>query len=316
MNPQFDLERGSKRTAAEYPNELNEAFLEVKKLYQLEQTYHEQRNEFEERYKEAKAIERTNNHGIMEGSYLTVRIIEARNLKPMKEYNSSDPYVVISIEGQKEETKFMESTINPKWDETFKFDIRTGKEPLEVLVLDRDLYSADDFEGKLSLNLMEFKDQMKVDKWYDLQSTHAHELCQGEIRVEIQWIHSRKKFFEDLLYRLDQIEKENKTKRKEMERSLREQGTPFEYYEYLDEGSNQGDNADRAKHVATGDFQAKAFYFEKRVSRMLDEVAEGLGFRNPPWYNWFYWLTLLYVFLTLCTCFAIPNFIDLTFSSL
>jgi hypothetical protein len=324
MNEHVDIERGSKKVSVDYLNEFSEAFIEVEELYKRKQLeilsqknmHTDQKFEFEDRYKEAKAIERNNGHGVMEGSYLTVRVIEARNLKPMNENNSSDPYAVLSMEGQKEETKFTESTLNPKWDETFKFDVKTAKDPLEILILDRDLYSADDFEGKLTLHLMDFKDQMKVDKWYDLQSTNTNEIWQGEIRVEIQWIHSRVKFFEDLLQRLDQILLEDKRKRTDVEKSLRELRAPFNFLEYLDYGHFEIDDINQAKEAASNGLGAQFNYFEKQLALNMDEMADGMGMRQPPWYRWLVWLTIIYVFFTLCTCFAIPNFIDLTFSSL
>lgn len=210
----------------------------------------------------------------------------------------------------------MESTLNPKWDETFKFDIKNGKDTLEILILDRDLYSADDFQGKLTLNLMDFRDQMKTDKWYDLHSTNINEHWQGEIRVEIQWIHSRVKFFEDLLGRLDQILTEDSHKRQGVEKSLNELRAPFSFLEYLDYGHFELDEVDRAKEAAAGAIGIQFGLFEKRMAVNIDEMADGMGFRQPPWYRWLAWLTYIYVFFTLCTCFAIPNFTDLTFSSL
>ncbi|CAI2365549.1 unnamed protein product [Moneuplotes crassus] len=324
MNEHVDIERGSKKISVDYLNEFSDAFIEVEEIYKRKQLeilskknmHTDQRYEFEDRYKEAKAIEKTNDHGIMEGSYLTVRVVEARNLKPMDNNNSSDPYAVVSIEDQKEETQFIESNLNPKWDETFKFEIRTGKHQLVILVLDRDLYAADDFQGKLTLDIMDFKDQMKVDKWFDLHSTNPHEPWQGEIRIEIQWIHSRIKFFEDLLHRLDQIVVDDNKQRNEVEKSLKELRAPFGFLEYLDYGHFEDNDVHRAKDAASGRLGPQLSHFEKKMAVRLDEMADNIGFRQPPWYRWLVILTLLYVFLTLCTCFAIPNFIDLTFSSL
>ena len=324
MNEHVDLRKGSRQVSVDYLNEFSDAFIDVEELYKKKHLeilsqknmHTDQKYEFQERYKEAKALEKSNEYGIMEGSYLTVRVIEARNLKPMNDNNSSDPYAVISIEGQKEETKFVESTLNPKWDETFKFDVKTSRDPLEILVLDRDLYAADDFEGKLSLGLVEFKDQMKVDKWYDLQSTNPNELWQGEIRVEVQWIHSRIKFFEDLLGRLNQILEDDNVKRGDIENSLKELRAPFDFLEYLDYGHFEIDDVSKAKEAASGQLSAQITLFEKKVAVGMDEMADGMGIRQPPWYRWLVWLTILYVFLTLLTLFTLPNFIDLTFSSL
>ena len=324
MNEHVDISKGTKKVSVDYLNEFSRAFIEVEELFKRKQLeilsqknmHNDQKYEFEDRYKEAKQIERANSHGIMEGSYLTVRVIEARNLKPMNDDNSSDPYTVLSIEGQKEETKFLDNTINPKWDENFKFDVKTGRDPLEILVLDRNMHVADDFQGKVTFNLMDFKDQMKTDKWYPLQSTNPNEIWQGDIRVEIQWIHSRVKFFEDLLGRLGQILTEDQRKRTDIEKSLKELRAPFGFLEYLDYGHFEVQDVDKAKEAASGALGAQFTHMEKKFAVSLDEMADGMGIRQPPWYRWLVWLTLLYVFLTLCTCFAIPNFIDLTFSSL
>lgn len=50
----------------------------------------------------------------------------------------------------------------------FKFDIKKGSEDLEILVLDWDLYAADDFLGWFVIPLSTLNDQMKMDTWYDL----------------------------------------------------------------------------------------------------------------------------------------------------
>ena len=139
----------------------------------------------------------------MEGSYLSVKVIEARNLRPVGEEHSADPYVKLAIEGQTKETVFQEGTLDPKWNQTFKFEIRSGKDDLEVLVLDRDLYASDDFIGRVMIPLETLKDQMKMDTWYDLESTNPAEKWQGEIRIETQWIHSRVRFFSSLIKKLD-----------------------------------------------------------------------------------------------------------------
>ena len=43
--------------------------------------------------------ERLNTFGVMEGSILTVRVIEARNLLPKDINGLSDPYAILEIEG-------------------------------------------------------------------------------------------------------------------------------------------------------------------------------------------------------------------------
>lgn len=58
-----------------------------------------QRDEIEYKLKEVRRTERLNEFGIMEGSMLTVNVIEARELKPMDLDGTSDPYVVLRCAG-------------------------------------------------------------------------------------------------------------------------------------------------------------------------------------------------------------------------
>lgn len=60
---------------------------------------------------------------LMIGSFLTVHVVEARDLLPMDMDGTSDPYVILRIEDQQIETQFRKSTLNPVWNESFTFEI-------------------------------------------------------------------------------------------------------------------------------------------------------------------------------------------------
>ena len=92
-------------------------------------------------------------NGIMENSVLTVHVVEARNLLPMDMEGTSDPYVIMTIEGQRIQTSVKSSDLNPVWNESFTFDIDTGREPLQIEVMDKDTFGADDFEGECQISL-------------------------------------------------------------------------------------------------------------------------------------------------------------------
>ena len=66
-------------------------------------THREQREDYQKRLQECKS---TQSGKIMDGSYLSVKVIEARNLKSVGEDQSADPYVRLTIEGQSKETVF------------------------------------------------------------------------------------------------------------------------------------------------------------------------------------------------------------------
>lgn len=107
--------------------------------------------------------EQLNEYGIMHGSILTVHVVEARDLKPMDMDGTSDPYVILQIEGQRIETNYKKSTLQPVWNESFTFEITHGREPIQIVVMDKDTFGNDDLEGMCQFSLNELQDQMKHD---------------------------------------------------------------------------------------------------------------------------------------------------------
>jgi len=71
------------------------------------------------------------------------------------------------------------------------FDIMTGREPLKVQVFDRADIGRDGLIGEATIALESLKDQYKHDDWFDLKGPKG---VTGKIRVNLHWIHSRKKF--------------------------------------------------------------------------------------------------------------------------
>jgi Ca2+-dependent lipid-binding protein len=59
------------------------------------------------------------------------------------------------------------------WNESFTFDIMHGKDPLQVMVMDKDTFGNDEFQGKCFVSLSILRDQMKHDQWVDLDDDHG-----------------------------------------------------------------------------------------------------------------------------------------------
>lgn len=131
-----------------------------------------------------------NEYGIMHGSILTVHVVEARDLKPMDMNGYSDPYVVLQIEDQRIETNYKKSTLSPVWNESFTFDILHGRDTLRVVVMDKDTFGNDDFEGQCIVSLNMLRDQMKKDEWFQLTDKDGSPF-QGRIRLMLQWVYSK-----------------------------------------------------------------------------------------------------------------------------
>ena len=102
--------------------------------------------------KEQRIKERLNASGIDEDAILSVRIVEARELKPIG--GKADPYCVLRFGGQQQKTNYQKQDLNPVWNEVFTFEVETGKEILEVIIYDRDDFArTDDFEGRFEVNM-------------------------------------------------------------------------------------------------------------------------------------------------------------------
>eukprot|EP00026_Physarum_polycephalum_P008099 Phypoly_transcript_08177.p1 GENE.Phypoly_transcript_08177~~Phypoly_transcript_08177.p1 ORF type:complete len:299 (+),score=44.93 Phypoly_transcript_08177:569-1465(+) len=87
---------------------------------------------------------------------LLVNIIEAKDLIAADANGFSDPYVNIRLwnspDEQKQRTKIIKKTLNPEWNEHFKFKCRDGLETLEFHLWDHDFLSNDSL-GEAFLNL-------------------------------------------------------------------------------------------------------------------------------------------------------------------
>ncbi|PUZ52016.1 hypothetical protein GQ55_6G236900 [Panicum hallii var. hallii] len=84
---------------------------------------------------------------------LTVRVIEARNLRAMDSNGFSDPYVKLQLGKQRFKTKVIKMNLNPTWDQEFSFLVGDVRDVLKLDVYDEDILRMDDFLGQLRVPL-------------------------------------------------------------------------------------------------------------------------------------------------------------------
>ncbi|KAF5742834.1 putative ARF GTPase activator [Tripterygium wilfordii] len=83
---------------------------------------------------------------------LKVVVVQGKKLV-IRDFKSSDPYVVVKLGDQTAKTKVINSCLNPVWNEELTFSL---KEPVGVLsleVFDKDRFKADDKMGHARLSL-------------------------------------------------------------------------------------------------------------------------------------------------------------------
>eukprot|EP01098_Paradermamoeba_levis_P012150 TRINITY_DN5257_c0_g1_i1.p1 TRINITY_DN5257_c0_g1~~TRINITY_DN5257_c0_g1_i1.p1 ORF type:complete len:259 (-),score=57.07 TRINITY_DN5257_c0_g1_i1:4-780(-) len=117
---------------------------------------------------------------------LKVQLLEANNLPIADRNGSSDPYVKISLGECKVKSKKKFKTLNPQWDETFRFKVMDSKtEKLLIRVYDYDLFLSDDHLGEVEVGLGDLVMESEKDLWLDLK-TKGGKTGKGRIHLKLQ----------------------------------------------------------------------------------------------------------------------------------
>eukprot|EP01017_Pseudomicrothorax_dubius_P049433 TRINITY_DN9195_c0_g2_i1.p1 TRINITY_DN9195_c0_g2~~TRINITY_DN9195_c0_g2_i1.p1 ORF type:complete len:389 (+),score=59.87 TRINITY_DN9195_c0_g2_i1:225-1391(+) len=187
--------------------------------------YQKQRAEAETKLEEVRKKEKINNYGIMEGSTLTVTILEAQNLQ-LEHLRNPLASVVLKLEEQVQNTQNSRRNENPLWNETFTFDVKTGVDDLQVAVLVKTTYD-EIVVGRKSISLKDFKDQQRHEEWYDMRDENHQSMSSFRLKIAIQWINSRVRYLNDVLNKWEEYIRGQHEEKLEIANDLNELYTPF-----------------------------------------------------------------------------------------
>ncbi|KAG0466283.1 hypothetical protein HPP92_017863 [Vanilla planifolia] len=86
---------------------------------------------------------------------LKVKVVRGIDLA-IRDFRSSDPYVILMLGQQKVQTSVIQSNLNPVWNEELKLPIPQRFGALKLQVFDHDTFSADDIMGEAEIDLQPF----------------------------------------------------------------------------------------------------------------------------------------------------------------
>ncbi|KAH9370052.1 hypothetical protein HPB48_001929 [Haemaphysalis longicornis] len=93
-----------------------------------------------------------------EDSMVRFLLLNGRDLDPVDDRDSCDPYVVFKLGNEKYTSRVIEDSNDPVWNEPFDIFVGKGKSfLLQVMVMDKDPTATSDFIGRFNMNLTEYE---------------------------------------------------------------------------------------------------------------------------------------------------------------
>ena len=125
---------------------------------------------------------------------LHVFLIKAWGLKVMDKNmfskgGSSDPLVNFSVGEEKQKSTTKKKTLEPEWNEIFKFPVKSDRAKLNVVVDDYDMASGNDFMGKFEVDVGQLANRSELRQWFPLCSEDGeHNADIGSVLVGLRWV--------------------------------------------------------------------------------------------------------------------------------
>lgn len=117
--------------------------------------------EIEEKQKSVERKKKRRVYGPVAGR-LYVHIVEAIDLPKRVKDNTADTYSMVSFNRQSKKTKIIPKSVNPKWDETFVFDVFDLHDGVVLSVYDRERLTKDEFLGHVRCPLNNLPPNVEV----------------------------------------------------------------------------------------------------------------------------------------------------------
>ncbi|KAL6219485.1 hypothetical protein ACLB2K_007244 [Fragaria x ananassa] len=92
---------------------------------------------------------------------LRIRVQRGRNLA-VRDFRSSDPYIVVKMGKQKLKTRVVKKSVNPEWNEDLTLSISDSSHPIHIAVYDKDTFTQDDKMGDAEIEIGPFLEAIRM----------------------------------------------------------------------------------------------------------------------------------------------------------
>ncbi|CAF1216345.1 unnamed protein product [Adineta steineri] len=118
---------------------------------------------------------------------LEVIIVEGRNLKQKDTFSENDAYVKVYLDdkSQKQKSKTIQNSNNPKWNQSFVFNHLTGQDTLYIDIYDKDSVK-DEKIGSIHIDLHDLYNKGRIDNWFHIPAKNGSTSC-GEIHLILHY---------------------------------------------------------------------------------------------------------------------------------
>ncbi|KAG6964221.1 hypothetical protein JG688_00007803 [Phytophthora aleatoria] len=125
---------------------------------------------------------------------IKIRLVEARDM-PVVDRTSklADAYVSITFASFEAKSSVSKKTLNPKWDEEFRFDVADDSvlqsQPIEFKLMDHDVYTTDATVGivYVDLNCLLMRDGHVIQGWFPVYDTLLGVRCELSLVIRLQY---------------------------------------------------------------------------------------------------------------------------------
>ncbi|KAF4318048.1 hypothetical protein BBO99_00004195 [Phytophthora kernoviae] len=125
---------------------------------------------------------------------IKIRLVEARDMPVVDRASKlADAYVGITFASFEAKSSVSKKTLNPKWDEEFRFDVADDSvlqsQPIEFKLMDHDVYTTDATVGivYVDLNCLLMRDGHVIQGWFPVYDTLLGVRCELSLVIRLQY---------------------------------------------------------------------------------------------------------------------------------